>query len=121
MKEISKEEKYVMEMASEQNPYNKICPNRHLWEEGFKEGYKFAVGVCDFADALFRSQKVEKQTYTPNPPIGSTTDFNINIPPVQTWSKEWLRDDLACSNTEECNGPDCEGCKYLVVKQSTQN
>ena len=39
-----------------------------------------------------------------------------NLPLVQTWSKEWLRDDLACSNTQECNGPDCEGCKYLVVK-----
>jgi hypothetical protein len=38
MKDVSEEYKALKELAEVKNPYDKVCPNRHLWEEGFISG-----------------------------------------------------------------------------------
>lgn len=35
---ITVEEKALIDLAKLKNPYDKNCPNRHLWEEGFCQG-----------------------------------------------------------------------------------
>ena len=35
MKELSEEQKRLREWAEAHNPYDKNCPNRHLWNEGY--------------------------------------------------------------------------------------
>ena len=34
-KELTAIEIKIRELAEKSNPYDKICPNRHLWNEGF--------------------------------------------------------------------------------------
>jgi hypothetical protein len=38
METVSKEYMALKELAEVKNPYDKVCPNRHLWEEGFISG-----------------------------------------------------------------------------------
>ena len=42
MKTVSKEEEKLIELSEQKNPYAKECPNRHLWSEGFRSGYRTA-------------------------------------------------------------------------------
>ena len=53
-KELTSEEKLIREVSEKNNPYAPECPNKHLWSEGFRSGYKYAIGICDFADAVFK-------------------------------------------------------------------
>ena len=55
MRELTPEEKLIGEIAEQNNPYDKALSSRHLFTEGFKAGYRYAIGVCDFADAVFKS------------------------------------------------------------------
>jgi hypothetical protein len=38
METVSKDYLALKELAEVKNPYDKVCPNRHLWEEGFVSG-----------------------------------------------------------------------------------
>ena len=40
--EESKEIDRLMELSDSKNPYDKKCPNRHLWSEGFRNGLNYA-------------------------------------------------------------------------------
>ena len=44
-KEETKQEKRVREISEQANPYDKTCPNRHLWSEGFRTGYIHAKNI----------------------------------------------------------------------------
>jgi hypothetical protein len=55
MRELTPEEKLIGEIAEQNNPYDKQLSSRHLFTEGFKAGYRYAINVCDFADAVFKS------------------------------------------------------------------
>ena len=39
--EETDKQKQIREISEQKNPYDKICPNRHLWSEGFRAGYNF--------------------------------------------------------------------------------
>jgi hypothetical protein len=42
-RELTKEEKCIRDISEQINPYDKICPNRHLWSEGFRKGIDYAL------------------------------------------------------------------------------
>jgi hypothetical protein len=41
--EENREYKRLKELAEKYNLYAELCPNRHLFTEGFMEGYKCAL------------------------------------------------------------------------------
>ena len=49
---LTKEEKAIRDLAELKNPYNKICPNRHLWNEGFIVGCKYERQKTAFWEKL---------------------------------------------------------------------
>ena len=41
--EETEKQKQIREISERNNPYANECPNRHLWSEGFRSGYKYKV------------------------------------------------------------------------------
>jgi len=57
MKTVSKEEEKLIEISEQKNPYAKECPNRHLWSEGFRSGYRTAYEKTSNMEELVKAQK----------------------------------------------------------------
>lgn len=47
---LTDHEKFIKAMSESKNPYDIVCPNRHLWSEGFRAGFDQAelvqIGAC---------------------------------------------------------------------------
>ena len=39
--EETKQEKQIREISERLNPYAQVCPNRHLWSEGFRAAFSY--------------------------------------------------------------------------------
>jgi len=52
MKDVPREYKALRELAKTKNPYDKVCPNRHLWDEGFIQGAMYERGKTAFWENL---------------------------------------------------------------------
>lgn len=56
-RELTQEEELIKDVSEKENPYANECPNKNLWSEGFRAGYRYAINVCDFADKVLSSSK----------------------------------------------------------------
>lgn len=62
--ELSDFEKNARLLAEQQNPYDKECPNRHLYNEGFVNGFGMKAEVKDFILAVNQSKAPTSETKT---------------------------------------------------------
>jgi hypothetical protein len=46
-RELTDFEKNTKLLAEKKNPYDKDCPNRHLYNEGFKIGFETAIKIAE--------------------------------------------------------------------------
>jgi hypothetical protein len=88
-KELTSEEKLIREISEKNNPYASECPNKHLWSEGFRSGYKYAIGICDFADAVFK-KPVEIPEITDEEVEGKASDLADPLSRKDFSRGEWL-------------------------------
>jgi hypothetical protein len=43
MENVTFEYQELKKLSENKNPYATECPNRHLWEEGFRSGYDYCL------------------------------------------------------------------------------
>lgn len=56
----SKEEVKTEISSKINNPYAEECPNRHLWSEGYRAGYKEAIKhIKEVSKSLFDEKEAE--------------------------------------------------------------
>lgn len=67
---LTEQQKIIKEIALNSNPYDKQCPNRHLWNEGFQQGVEYARNVKNiiaFTEATIKHKQAiqqESETFT---------------------------------------------------------
>jgi len=49
--ELTVHEKIIRDLAEKENPYDKDCPNRHLWNEGFVKAFN-AIPVKEYSSQI---------------------------------------------------------------------
>lgn len=81
-RKLTEEELTVRDIAKEKNPYDKDCPNRHLWEEGFSNGYEFSNDVEMFAKNVLQSSPLQgKEDHAA---IKITANVDVSCPNCMT-------------------------------------
>lgn len=64
MKDLTKEQKQLIELSEGKNPYSSDCPNRQLWSEGFRAGVKHKSLSLNTIRRLMQDEYDKKQRDT---------------------------------------------------------
>jgi len=57
--EETDKQKQIRQISEDKNPYAKECPNRHLWSEGFRNGYNFKIEEPDINTPFFGNSRAK--------------------------------------------------------------
>jgi hypothetical protein len=80
-RELTKKEEEITKISEQKNPYDKVCPDRHLWSEGFRSGFDYAT------QQLPSDEEIEKQF-----PVHHQNNLMTIVNGHRQEGAKWMRD-----------------------------